>query len=206
MPLLTCCHWSSLQAAANPDPAVAKLLLEAKADPCARDVHGRCPLGTALLQVRVASSSPGCVHVRRRSLCMHARDLSLALHARAFTLALRVRAASLAPHAREAPLVASSHYFPSRRAPFCHAQHTPHRRRVVGQRGCGAAADARAASLAASGTGCSERASHGALACHGHLSRVARRGLPRRARRVRRRLVRPAERGAKRVGRPDRRC
>lgn len=38
------------KAAANSDPAVARLLLHAQADPCARDRDGRCPLAAALLQ------------------------------------------------------------------------------------------------------------------------------------------------------------
>ncbi|KAL1529635.1 hypothetical protein AB1Y20_000577 [Prymnesium parvum] len=38
------------KAAANPDPAVAKMLLESDADPFARDSEGRFPLGAALLQ------------------------------------------------------------------------------------------------------------------------------------------------------------
>ena len=37
------------RAAANPDPAVVRLLLAAGADPCARDRDGRCPLATAML-------------------------------------------------------------------------------------------------------------------------------------------------------------
>lgn len=38
------------KAAANSDPAVVRLLLQAQADPCARDREGRCPLATAMLQ------------------------------------------------------------------------------------------------------------------------------------------------------------
>ena len=38
------------KAASNSDPAVVQLLLDAQADPSARDREGRCPLATSLLQ------------------------------------------------------------------------------------------------------------------------------------------------------------
>lgn len=44
------------KAAANTDPAVVKLLLQAQADPCARDREGRCPLATAMLHGNEATA------------------------------------------------------------------------------------------------------------------------------------------------------
>ena len=44
------------RAAANPDPAVVRVLLAAGADPCARDRDGRCPLATAMLHRNQASA------------------------------------------------------------------------------------------------------------------------------------------------------
>ena len=44
------------KAAANADPAVVKLLLQAQADPCARDREGRCPLAAAVLHGNEATA------------------------------------------------------------------------------------------------------------------------------------------------------
>jgi hypothetical protein len=44
------------KAAANPDPSVMQLLLQSRADPCARDREGRCPLAAALLHGNEAAA------------------------------------------------------------------------------------------------------------------------------------------------------
>eukprot|EP00966_Prymnesium_polylepis_P325945 7381877-Prymnesium_polylepis.1 len=68
------------QAAANPNPAVAQLLLEASADPCARDSEGRCPLGAALLN----GNEPVALLLMRWQQARAARP---ALHAMSFPYA-----------------------------------------------------------------------------------------------------------------------
>jgi len=68
------------KAAANPNPAVAQLLLEASADPCARDSEGRCPLGAALLN----GNEPVALLLMRWQQARAARP---ALHAMSFPYA-----------------------------------------------------------------------------------------------------------------------